>query len=73
MDLGIGSKAVHVEKKLGQKKPSEILQVTIVRETPAFYVDDVGTKWRKSDLSMSPQYMVPRFLMTPEDFAAQQV
>ena len=65
--IQIGADVVHVERLCGTAR--EVRRGKIVRETKTLWVDDIGTKWRKSDGSMVPQYIAPRFIMTPSDFA----
>lgn len=72
-DLKVGDTAVHVERYGGSgvRRKNE---VTIIRETATQWIDRRGTRWRKSDGAMVPQYSAgPRFLMTVEAFKASQV
>jgi hypothetical protein len=61
--------AVHVER-IGYGAPRFIYAVTVVRETKTQWIDDAGTRWRKSDGAMVPQYVSPRYLMTTEAYEA---
>lgn len=62
--------AVHVARLSCSSRPRHVLDVKIVRETKTMWVDDRGDRWRKSDGALVPQYVEPRYLMTPEAFAA---
>lgn len=66
--MKVGDHAIHVER-WGGGKPRAIVLVTIVRETPTQWVDSIGTRWRKSDLSrVHKNYTKDRYLMTEEAF-----
>lgn len=72
--IKVGTKMVHVERfGYGQGGLArKILDVKIVRETPTRWVDDHMCQWNKATLAQVPQYAHgPRYLMTPEAFAAQ--
>ncbi len=69
-DVKVGDRLVHVERYGGSGR--KFIRVsTLVRETKTQWIDDVGTRWRKSDRAMVPQYVGGyRYLMTEEAWAA---
>lgn len=71
-DLKVGDVAVHVEL-YGGSGIRRVKDITILRETKTQWIDRSGTRWRKSDGAMIPQYSGGhRFVMTPEAFAAKE-
>jgi hypothetical protein len=69
--LRVGAEAVHVERLLAGGRPREIRRARIVRETKTQWIDDLGTRWRKSDGAKVPQYVSDRFLISVESFEAE--
>lgn len=68
----VGDRAVHFESYGGSGRRF-IRVVTIQRETKTQWVDDTGTRWRKSDSAMVPQYSAgPRYLMGETGWAQRE-
>ena len=66
----VGNKAVHVEFYGGTGRRL-IRACAIVRETKTQWIDDIDTRWRKSDGAMVPQYSGgSRYLMSEAGWAA---
>lgn len=61
----VGDEALHVERIpfASAGAPRLICRVRIVRETATLWIDDGGTRYRKSDGAMYPQYVSPRYLV----------
>lgn len=65
----VGRLAAHVERYGGSGRRL-IRVVKIDRETKTQWVDDIGTRWRKSDGAMVPQYIGgARYLMSEAEWA----